>query len=360
MDTVITAHTHDTVMKDSSRICIGIAAGIAMMALATALLMLDCIQILLFVILMVVSTVVMLVPLASLKGDWVKLMDDRISIQAPMAKFDIPYSSIRSVDCVTGFKPGLRTFGYGGIRKGAGDFTNDTLGAYRFAGDTSIDHMIVVCFTEKGKERYAAFNLVDDRTTLDAYNRIREATSAGLLDLRLDPAKREMNARSHRKMRNALVVVVVVMVALAVAIVALALNMGHVDVSMDEDSLTVDASMMHEDIAYVDITDVELRESMDYGDRVGGLANPHYYSGNFRNDEFGKYRLAVHADVPSVIVVHTTGKTVVFNLSSDSETQAFYQTLSEKVGSHVADTTNSSYTASIDCHPWNPTCRSTS
>ncbi|MGN0099101.1 MAG: hypothetical protein ACI38Y_07235, partial [Candidatus Methanomethylophilaceae archaeon] len=80
-------------------------------------------------------------------------------------------------------------------------------------------------------------------------------------------------------------------------------------------------------VDYGEIAYVELRTDMDYGDRVGGLGNGKVLTGNFRNDEFGKYRLAIWRAVDECIVVHTTGKTVVFNLENGDTTRAFYEDL---------------------------------
>lgn len=341
-------------MKDIQKIGIGIAASIALIVLDMILLSTTDMPMSLFWVIFAVSMIVIFIPFLAIGGDWVRLEEDRISIDAPMAKFEIPYDAIRSVDCVGGFKPGLRTYGYGGIRRGSGDFTNDSLGHYRFAGSTAVDLMIVVSYTERGKEKYAAFNLKDEASTMDAYNRIRDASKAG--SMRIDPEKAGENAKNHRKMVRAVAAVVLISVAAIIVIIAASMTMGHVDAWMNEDSLEVDATMMHEEIPYEDIDSIELRDDVSYGVRVGGLGNANYLTGNFKNDEFGKYRLAVHTSTDVCIVVHTAEKVVVFNLGSDEETKEFHDRLQQRV-SDVVDTTNTQYIPCKDVTAWNPTCR---
>ena len=123
----------------------------------------------------------------------------------------------------------------------------------------------------------------------------------------------------------------VVAIAVILMFVAWMMTIGNISATLDDDSLSIDATLMHEDVDYGDITYVEIRTDMDYGDRVGGLGNSKVLTGNFRNDEFGKYRLAVWKDVNGCIVVHTTGKTVVFNLESMDTTRAIYEDLLERI-----------------------------
>ena len=130
-------------------------------------------------------------------------------------------------------------------------------------------------------------------------------------------------------MRNFMVAFIIVAVAIVIAVVALTMTGGHVDASMDEGGVEVDATMMHEDIPYSDISHIELRDDLDYGVRVGGFGGSDISSGNFRNDEFGSYRLAVHNEVHSFIVVHRTDRSVVvFNLNSRESTESFFVELS--------------------------------
>ena len=317
-------------MKDGVKIWAGMAAGMALVFVDVILAVAVGLPMLWFWIVLAVGLVITFLPFLTLKGDWVRLTEDHIEIRAPMASLDIPYSSITAVDCVEDFQIGLRVMGYGGLRRGSGDFTNKTLGSYTLAGDTRIRNMVVVRYSVKGRERYAAFNLVDEVTTLSAYQSIKVASEAG--SLTVDPSQRERAERSHRSRVRALAAVLCVALVLVVVVVAISMTAGHVDVSADEDSVIIDATMVHEDIPYGSITSVELREGMDFGTRVGGLGNSNYLTGNFSNDEFGRYQLAVHRDVDPCVVIHWSGGVTVVNCGDADSTQDLYSAISAHVG----------------------------
>ena len=299
-------------MEDGAKIWAGIAASLVIIFSGVGLVMATDLPMAWFWTVFVIGLAVMFLPFLTLKGDWVTLQADHIEIRAPMAKLDIPYSSITTVDCVQDFDVGLRVMGYGGLKRGSGDFSNKTLGGYTLAGDTRIRNMVVVRYSVKGRDRYAAFNLVDEATTLSAYQSIRVASEAGSLEV--DPSRREAAERSHRSHKRMIAAVVGIAIVATVIVLAISMTAGHVDVSADDDSVTIDATMLHEDIPYDSITSVELREDMDYG-----------------NDEFGRYHLAVHRDVGTCIVVHHSGGVTVFNLWDEGSTESLYLEISERV-----------------------------
>ena len=316
-------------MEDGAKVWAGIAASLVIIFSGVGLVMATDLPMAWFWTVFIIGLAVMFLPFLTLKGDWVTLQADHIEIRAPMAKLDIPYSSITAVDCVQDFDVGLRVMGYGGLRRGSGDFSNKTLGGYTLAGDTRIRNMVVVRYSVKGRDRYAAFNLVDEATTLSAYQSIRVASEAGSLEV--DPSRREAAERSHRSHKRMIAAVVGIAIVATVIVLAISMTAGHVDVSADDDSVSIDATMLHEDIPYDSITSVELREDMDYGSRVGGLGNSKYLSGNFENDEFGRYHLAVHRDVDTCIVVHHSGGVTVFNLGDEGSTESLYLEISGRI-----------------------------
>lgn len=335
-------------MKDGLRIGLGIVVSMALVFAAASLLIIAEMPMWMFWVILAVAMVLLFVPMITLRGDWVTLGEDRIEIRAPLTEVDIPYGSITGVDCVRGFEFGLRTMGYGGIHRGSGDFTNKTVGPYTLAGDDRIGQMIVVSYRPRsGKERYAAFNSVDDATTLEMYRRIREASEAGSLAVSMTPERRRDIERRHRSAKRTVAAVLVIVLAMAAVSVYIGMTSGHVSAYMDGDSLRIDATMVDEDIPLDSIVSVELREDLDYGARTAGLGNSEYLSGKFRNGEFGSYTLAVHRSCDLSIVVHTDSRAVVFNLEDRESTEAFYLDLSGRIGtaswcngvSHVAVTT---------------------
>lgn len=317
-------------MKDGTKIWAGLAASLIIIFADTALLLATDMPMALYWVFFAVGLAIAFVPFALIRGDWVTLDADCVRIRAPLANLDIPYSSITEISCVDDFDVGLRTMGYGGLHRGSGSFNNRTLGSYTLAGDTRIPKMIVVRYDDNGRSRCAAFNMVDALTTVSAYQSIKVASEAG--SLRVDPEAKEGAEKSHRTRTRALAAVVVVAAVVIVAAIALATTMGHVDVTADDDYVSIDATMVHEDIPYSSITSVELRDDVDYGHRVAGLSNGGYLTGDFRNDEFGDYQLAVHRDVDLCVVIHWSGGVMVVNCGDAGSTEELYSELLSHVG----------------------------
>lgn len=321
-------------MNDTSKIVLGLVASMAIVAVDTVLLLCTPLSFLWYIVILIAAMAVIPLSILTIRGEWVELKDDRISINAPMAKLEIPFSSITELEIVSGFKPGLRVYGYYGLKRGSGDFTNEMLGSYTFAGTKAVDKTIVVRYVAKNsKARTAAFNLPDLAATEEMYAGIREATSCGSIR-RPSPAEAERARRNYRSTVRIVVAFTAIALAIAAILVAVAMTTGHVDVTLNDDSVTDDATMMHRTVDFDDIVALELRDDMSYGSRVGGLGNSKYLSGNFKNSEFGRYNLAVHAGVDKCIVLYTEGRNMVFNLDSDEKTVAFFDELQNAISDH--------------------------
>lgn len=314
-------------MNDSTKFWCTVLASTLIMVVDAVLVVMSALPMWAFWLILAVAIIILFIPMLSFKGTQASVSDGRLRVKAPFVDVDIPLSSIQAVECRTEFDMGLRMYGYGGISSGSGDFTNREFGSYTFAGTKKIPLFIVV--RHDGK-RILAFNVGSEAETMALYREL--ASLSGKVGAVISPDESEKAARGHRTMRNFMVAFIVVAVAIVIAAVALTMAGGHVEVSMDEDGLEVDATMMHEDIQYSDISHIELRDDLDYGVRVGGFGGSDISSGNFRNDEFGSYRLAVHNDVHSFIVVHRTdGSVVVFNLENEESTESFFEKLSDRM-----------------------------
>ena len=311
-------------MDDSTKFWVTALASTLIMVVDAVLVVMSALPMWAFWLILAVAVIMLFVPILSFKGTQASVSDGRLRVKAPFVDMDIPLSSIHAVECRTEFDMGLRMYGYGGISSGSGDFTNREFGSYTFAGTKKIPLFIVV---RHGGKRILAFNVGSEAETMALYREL--AGLSGKVRAVISPDESEKAAKGHRTMRNFMVAFIIVVVAIVIAVVALTMTGGHVDVSMDEDGVEVDATMMHEDIPYSDISHIELRDDLDYGVRVGGFGGSDISSGNFRNDEFGSYRLAVHNEVHSFIVVHRTdGSVVVFNLDSRESTESFFVELS--------------------------------
>lgn len=315
-------------MKDGVKIGVGITVSTALIIADTALLLMTDMPMWLFWTILVASVIPILIPITTFEGTRAYISDGRLFVKAPFVDLDIPVSSIQAVELRTDFDAGLRIYGYGGIRRGSGDFTNGEFGSYFYAGDSRSPYTIVIRYDWK---KIAAFNTANPNTTLALRSDLTELTGRGegVVTSALDSTDM---ARRHRRLKMTMYGVVAICIAVVVAIVLIIMVSGHVNVDMDDDSVSIDATMIHEDIPFSDIAYAELREDVDYGIRVGGYGGLDISSGKFRNDEFGDYKLAVHNDVGACVVLHLNdGDVVVFNLGSTAATETFYSDLMESM-----------------------------
>lgn len=99
-----------------------------------------------------------------------------------------------------------------------------------------------------------------------------------------------------------------------------------------EDGLTVESESGYViDIAYEDVTAIELREDFDYGTLIDGVDEKKEKSGVWENEELGQYRLCVNAGIPSCIILHTESGSLVINYESDRSTQSLYEAMLEQI-----------------------------
>ncbi len=138
-------------------------------------------------------------------------------------------------------------------------------------------------------------------------------------------------AEKDRRRNRLIAVASLASVAVILAAVFLFIGSGSVSASLEHDALQVNAPFVDEHIAYGDIRSVELRQTFDDGRRVGGFGGSEVSSGNFLNDELGRYTLARYNAVESCIVVHHTGGVLVFNLDSSDTTERMYGDLLSKL-----------------------------
>ena len=144
-----------------------------------------------------------------------------------------------------------------------------------------------------------------------------------------------MSRNAPRKTRVCTIIAIPVItgaLVIACAISSLVvLGSGSVSANIDDKGLEVSAPFVDEKISYQDIDSVELRNDVDYGSRRAGYAGKNLLSGNFRNDEFGNYKLAIHRSTSECIVVHHSSGILLFNLDSSDDTERFYDDLSSRI-----------------------------
>lgn len=108
---------------------------------------------------------------------------------------------------------------------------------------------------------------------------------------------------------------------------------GDVNVSVDKNAVEINAFMaLGSSVDYTDIKEVYLSDDVHHGSRVGGFGGLKISSGNFENDKYGRYKLYAYNDNDTFIVVKTNeDKYIVFNQSSQKDTEKVYESILEKV-----------------------------
>jgi hypothetical protein len=106
---------------------------------------------------------------------------------------------------------------------------------------------------------------------------------------------------------------------------------GSINVSMDENDFTVKGPMFDHTFRYSDVDTLSIDEDFDKGRRVMGYGTSTISSGDFRNSEFGDYKLASYAKIKPCIVITVGGEYYAFNQSSDNETHELYEKLRGKI-----------------------------
>ena len=311
-------------MSDGARFALGVTAYLLVQVILIVLLARGQVGPVLFLVLVAVSTVILLIPMLKTEGSKAEVKDSRLRVRAFMVDLDIPLSSITAVECRDSFKPGMKIIGYAGIKKGSGDFKNAEFPSYTFAGDARIGKYVLIRY---GKDKVAVFNSVDAAYTMSLYMAIKTGTDVS------SEVSHGTDEASYSKFKRNLAIGTGAFVVILVAIVVALACSGHVDARLEDDALVIDATMMHKTIAYTDIESVELREEFDAGIRVGGFEGLNVATGNFRNDEFGMYKLAIHSGMRPVIVVHCTDSSVVvFDAGSPDGTRAMFEDLQSRIG----------------------------
>lgn len=108
---------------------------------------------------------------------------------------------------------------------------------------------------------------------------------------------------------------------------------GDVNLSVGKNAVEINAFMASgSSVDYTDIKEVYLSDDVHHGSRVGGFGGLKISSGNFENDKYGRYKLYAYNDNDTFIVVKTNeDKYIVFNQSSQKNTEKVYESILEKV-----------------------------
>ena len=239
---------------------------------------------------------------------------------------EIPLKSIDSIHTFDVFKPYLRSWGYKGLHCRSGLFEHKTYGGVGCAFDDRVPLYIMIV---SGK-RKTVINMRTLEETKDLLMRLTTLSGKEVTE-DITSEKEECKKKSKRRLIIVCTISAVAAIALVVGIV-FSMTMGSVNVTLTDSDVEIDASLKSEiSIPYSDITYIELRDDVDYGHRVIGTSNSKVLIGDFENDEFGRYTLAVYKDTSKAIVIHTAEEIYVTNLSDDGSTEELYQDLLTRI-----------------------------
>lgn len=126
-----------------------------------------------YTVMMLISGLFVLMSIYFMRGVSISVDTEGIRIRSPFLDAIIPMSSVSSVEFRQTFSPGIRVFGYGGVKKISGVFRNSEFSRYRACLDTSITGFVVIRY---GEDKVLVFNSVDSPTTYNMYSCILSAS----------------------------------------------------------------------------------------------------------------------------------------------------------------------------------------
>lgn len=126
---------------------------------------------------------------------------------------------------------------------------------------------------------------------------------------------------------------IILLIVIFVFVTYRALNGRHGTISAETDSKLLGVVGTYGDtvfVAFADMTQVELVNTVTFGTMLEGDERKNTMSGRYENDAFGPYTLHVYpASSPYIVISYGDGETLVFNQRTARQTQAIYQDILE-------------------------------
>ena len=323
-------------MKGSTAFFICLVISLAMILGGTAAFASGLFEWPVYVAIIIGSVFVIIIPVPVFRNTKVELKDDRIEIRGLFFNRDIPYSGISQIQFRDSFNCGFRAIGYRGFKTASGTFSNKEFGQYRLSAKLDMPAFVLL----RCGDDIVVFNFTDAATTRNAYDLIKGRCGSASETITPNPSAR----RTH------IIIAVIVSIALIVIaiVVAIVITSGHVNVTLDDTGISIDAPMAGQHIDYDDIASVEYRTSFDCGSRVAGFHTFDISSGDYKNSEFGKYKLAIHNSTGVFIIIEkTNGDHVVFNCGSVDETHKMYEDIMDRLDTFTVGTSVPFITGSV-------------
>jgi hypothetical protein len=118
-------------------------------------------------------------------------------------------------------------------------------------------------------------------------------------------------------------------IVLVLAIAAL-LIFSKVNVTVDDQSVHIKSSLDRITVNFEDVERVEKLTSLSVGSRVMGADLIKMYSGTFKNEPYGRYKLFAYKDIKEYILIEHEGGFIVLNQETLELTNQLYETISSK------------------------------
>lgn len=138
----------------------------------------------------------------------------------------------------------------------------------------------------------------------------------------------------HDKRKRRIILAVTLLLIVVISVI---LFVGNLSYTVGDDYIEVNTTFGGgTTVDFDDISYVEFRYGELEGTRVAGFATFKLLFGTFKNDEFGAYHRYTYAGSDATIIIYTVDDdVVVLAAESVEETEALYDTLSEKLGAYM-------------------------
>jgi hypothetical protein len=138
----------------------------------------------------------------------------------------------------------------------------------------------------------------------------------------------------HDKRKRRIILAVTLLLIVVIAVI---LFVGNLSYTVGDDYIEVNTTFgAGTTVDFDDISYVEFRYGELEGTRVAGFATFRLLFGTFKNDEFGAYHRYTYAGSDATIIIYTVDDDViVLAAESVEDTEALYDTFSEKLGAYM-------------------------
>lgn len=125
---------------------------------------------------------------------------------------------------------------------------------------------------------------------------------------------------------------VLIFCLLTAVIVVILLFTGNITYEYRDRAFSIKASYWADkEIAYEDITQISYTDKNVDGKRVGGFGSFRLQMGNFKNEEYGKYKRYTYTQCDVAVILSTGEDIFVLSGENQEETQALYRKLADEI-----------------------------